>query len=163
MNDKKLRKISKKELLEILLDQAKKIEELEKELDKVQKKLNSKKILIEEAGNLADASLKLNNIFEIAQQSADQYLFNVKEKCKRIENDTKKACQLEKENMLKEVELLCEQKKKEANEYLASVSKRAKELSKKPSRNSQRNKRTIEGKRISKTSKKVSTEKIVID
>ena len=152
MNDKKLRKISKKELLEILLDQAKKIEELEKELEKTQKKLNSKRILVEESGTLAEASLKLNNIFEIAQQSADQYLFNVKEKCKKIESDTKKACQLEKENMLKEVELLCEQKKKEAEE-----------LKKKPSRNSQRNKGTIEGKRISKTSKKVSTEKIVID
>lgn len=152
MNDKKLRKISKKELLEILLDQAKKIEELEKELEKTQKKLNSKRILVEESGTLAEASLKLNNIFEIAQQSADQYLFNVKEKCKKMENDTKKACQLEKENMLKEVELLCEQKKKEAEE-----------LKKKPSRNSQRNKRTIEGKRISKTSKKLSTDKIVID
>lgn len=152
MNDKKLRKISKKELLEILLEQAKKIEELEKELEKTQKKLNSKRILVEEAGTLAEASLKLNNIFEIAQQSADQYLFNVKEKCKKIENDTKKACQLEKENMLKEVELLCEQKKKEVEK-----------LNKKPSRNSQRNKKTIEGKRIIKTSKKVSTEKIVVD
>jgi len=106
MMDKRLRKIRKKELLEILLEQAKKIEELEKELERTQKKWNSKRIIIEEAGSLAEASLMLNNIFETAQQTADQYLFNVKEKCKRMELDTKKACQLERENMLKEVHKL---------------------------------------------------------
>lgn len=150
MNDKKIRRISKKELLEILLDQAKKIEKLEKELEKTQKKLNSKRILIEESGTLAEASLKLNNIFETAQQSADQYLFNIKEKCKKMENDTKKACQLEKENMLKEVEVLCEQKYKEADEYLASISKKDKVLNKKVEKKSSKNlkkgKRTIYGK-----------------
>lgn len=163
MKDKKLRKISKKELLEILLEQTKKIEELEKELEKTQKKLNSKKILVEEAGNLAEASLKLNNIFEIAQQSADQYLFNIKEKCKKMENETKMSCQLEKENMLKETEMLCEQMKKEADEYLVNVSLKVKDVEKKPSRNSQKNKKTIEGKRISKTSKTTSTKKIIIN
>jgi len=113
MNDKKLRKIGKKELLEILLSQAKKIEELEIELEKTQKKLESKKILIEESGSLAEASLKLNNIFETAQQAADQYLLNVKEKCKKIENDTRKACQIEKNKIIKETEKNCKQKKKE--------------------------------------------------
>ena len=108
MNDKKLRKIGKKELLEILLSQAKKIEELEIELEKTQKKLESKKILIEESGSLAEASLKLNNIFEIAQQAADQYLLNVKEKCKKMENDTKKACQMNR--MIKETEKVGKQK-----------------------------------------------------
>jgi len=113
MNDKKLRKIGKKELLEILLSQAKKIEELEIELEKTQKKLESKKILIEESGSLAEASLKLNNIFETAQQAADQYLLNVKEKFKKIENDTRKACQIEKNKIIKETEKNCKQKKKE--------------------------------------------------
>ena len=69
MNDKELRKISRKELLELMLAQAKRIEELEKELEKTQKSLESKKILIKESGNLAEAQLRLSGIFELAQKS----------------------------------------------------------------------------------------------
>ena len=124
MNDKKLRKISKKELLEILLSQAKKIEELELELEKTQKKLDSKKISIDEVGSLAEASLKLNGIFECAQETANQYLFNIEEKCKKIEKDTKKACEKEKNKIIKETEKVCNQKKKEIEKCLASIEKK---------------------------------------
>ena len=117
MDDKKIRKISKRELLEILLEQAKKIEELEKELEKTTKKLETKKMIIEEAGTFADASAKLNGLFETAEVTANQYLLNVKEKCKKIENDTKKECQKIKEDMIKETEELCNLKKKEADDY----------------------------------------------
>ena len=57
MDDKKIRKISKKELLEILLSQSKKIEELELELKETKKELESKKIAISSSGYLAEASL----------------------------------------------------------------------------------------------------------
>ena len=83
MNNNKLRKISKKELLEILLSQAKRIEELEKELKETKEKLESKIITVNESGTLAEAVLKINGIFETAQKSADQYLFNIKEKYKK--------------------------------------------------------------------------------
>lgn len=126
MNDKKLRKIGKKELLEILLSQAKRIEELELELEDTKKKLESKKILIEESGSLAEASLKLNNIFEVAQQAADQYLLNVKEKCKKIENDVRKTCQIKKNKIIKETEKVCKQKKQEKQEKKEKIGKEIK-------------------------------------
>lgn len=98
MSDKKFRKISKKELLEILLSQAKRIEELEQELNQVNEELKSKRIVINEAGSIAEASLKLSGIFDLAQKTAEQYLMNIEEKCKKIENDAKIKCQnLEKE------------------------------------------------------------------
>lgn len=37
-----------------------------------------KSIELAEAGNIAEAALRLNGIFEMAQQVADQYLMNVK-------------------------------------------------------------------------------------
>ena len=111
MDNKKLKRIGKKELLEILLSQAKKIEELERELKKSQKLLETKKISLEECGNLAEASLKLNKVFEVAQQSADQYLLNIQEKCKKIESDTKKSCEAEKEKVIKETKKSCEAEK----------------------------------------------------
>ena len=35
-------------------------------------------IELEEAGSIAEAALKLNGIFEVAQQAADQYLMNIR-------------------------------------------------------------------------------------
>ena len=116
MNEKRLRKISKKELLEILLSQAKRIEELENELEKTQKKLNTKKIIIEESGTLAEAALKLNNIFEVAQEAADQYLLNIKEKCKKEESNTKKTSTSSKNKAVKITEKRYKQKVKKTNE-----------------------------------------------
>ena len=47
MDNKELRKLGRKDLLEIILAQTKRIEELETELKKTNSELNSKKIAIE--------------------------------------------------------------------------------------------------------------------
>lgn len=89
-----LKKMSKKDLLELLVIQSKKIDELQKELDQTRELLESRQIIIEEAGSIAEASLKLNNIFESAQKAADQYLDNIKKlevkKNKKLTNSKKK-------------------------------------------------------------------------
>ena len=131
MDEKRMRKIGKKELLEILLSQAKRIDELEKELSKCQKQLASKKLEIEDCGNLAEASLKLNKIFETAQNAADHYLLNVQEKCKKIESDVAKACESQKNKIIKETEKMCNKKIKKAEQYLANTIKKAKSQNKK--------------------------------
>lgn len=91
---KDLKKMSRRDLLEILVLQSKKIDSLEEELDKVNEQLSSKRISIEEVGSIAEASLKLNKVFETAQQAADQYLENIK----KIEEESLKIKeQLEKD------------------------------------------------------------------
>ncbi|MBQ3142642.1 MAG: DNA repair protein [Bacilli bacterium] len=86
MNKNNYKNISKKELLEIMILQSERIEELEKELAIKEKKLNKKEIVIKEAGSIAEATVKLNEIFEHAQQVADDYVFNVKKMIKKEEN-----------------------------------------------------------------------------
>lgn len=76
--NKDIKKMNRKDLLELLVLQSKKIDELQIELDRVNELLNDKHIMIEEAGSIADATLKLNKVFEVAQQAADQYLDNIK-------------------------------------------------------------------------------------
>ena len=44
----------------------------------VNKELESKRIIIKESGSIAEASLKINKVFETAQLAADQYLENIK-------------------------------------------------------------------------------------
>ena len=78
VNDKELRKLKRKELLEIMLSQAKLIEELENEVAKTKEELNNKNIMIKEAGSIAEASMKLSGIFEKAQEVADQYLNSIR-------------------------------------------------------------------------------------
>lgn len=113
MDDKKLRKISKRELLEILLAQSQKIEELEAELKNAQDAVMSKKIQLEEAGSIAEASLRLNKIFERAQEAADQYLMNVEEKCKELELKAQK--ELEKVQKKSEKKEKIQTKRRSAN------------------------------------------------
>lgn len=76
---KEEKRMSKKELLELLVLQSQKIDELQEELNKTKEQLQDKQITISESGSIAEAALKLNKVFEVAQASADQYLKNIKE------------------------------------------------------------------------------------
>lgn len=77
MTDKELRKLSRPELLEMLLFQSKEVERLKNELDEANRKLEDRRICLKESGSIAEAALKLNNIFEVAQRAADQYLESI--------------------------------------------------------------------------------------
>ena len=72
-----LKKLSRQDLLEMLIEEEKRIDQLEKELAEAKAKLEDRKIRIETSGSIAEAALKLNGIFEAAQAAADQYLENL--------------------------------------------------------------------------------------
>ncbi|MGT2676701.1 hypothetical protein [Streptococcus pseudoporcinus] len=75
---KELKKLSRKELLEILLEQQLLIEKQEKELEEMKEELNNRKIELADSETLAEASLRLSGIFEAAQKAADIYFENIK-------------------------------------------------------------------------------------
>lgn len=87
--EKNLKKMKRKDLLEVLLLQNKKISELEEELNNTKELLNRKEIVMSEAGSIAEASLRLNNVFEIAQKAADDYLKNIKKMDSNISKNKK--------------------------------------------------------------------------
>lgn len=78
MIDKRLKKLSRSELLEMLLEQTKEVKRLTKELEIANKALENRKIMIENTGSIAEASLKMSSIFEDAQKAANLYLANIK-------------------------------------------------------------------------------------
>ena len=78
MEDKTLRQLNRQELIELLLEQKKRNDTLEAELEEVKKQLESRDILISESGSIAEAALKLSGIFEDAQKAADMYLNNIR-------------------------------------------------------------------------------------
>lgn len=77
MTDKELRKLSRAELLEMLIQQIERNEELEAELKKAKTELRNRAITIENAGSLEEAALQINGVFEAADRAAKQYLRNV--------------------------------------------------------------------------------------
>lgn len=78
MTEKELRKLNRTELLEMLIAQSKRLSRVE-ELSAAQKELERRKIAITTSGSLAEAALKLNGIFEAADQAAAQYLDSLRE------------------------------------------------------------------------------------
>ena len=78
MTDKELRRLSRAELLEMFLEQMEKNEKLKRRLAEAQAELENRRIIIDESGTLAEASLRLNGVFEAADRAARQYLENIK-------------------------------------------------------------------------------------
>ena len=73
-----LRKLRKAELLQIMLEQSDEIDRLRDRVEELEKELMDRRITIEEAGSIAEASLKLTRVFEEAQKAADLYLENIR-------------------------------------------------------------------------------------
>ena len=126
MKLKELRKANRKELLEIILAQTNRIEELEIALDDVSKKLNSKKIIMKESGSLAEATIKLSEIFEHADLVAEEYLEKVKENCLIMEKETKKECREIKKKMIAEAEKKCQKLEEQAKKQITQKEKKSK-------------------------------------
>lgn len=107
MTDRELKKISRIQLLEMLLAQSRELEQLRGELERAQAELNNRRIILQESGSLAEAALKLNGVFEAAQAAAEQYVQNAAElsrataeRCSKLEAETQAKCQ----RMLQEAE-----------------------------------------------------------
>lgn len=111
MTEKELKKLSRTDLLELLLQERRENEQLHTEIDSLKEKLADRTIKIQKSGSIAEASLQLSGIFETAQKAADQYLESIRvlsekqkkickqveaqtiEKCKAMEAQTKKRCE----------------------------------------------------------------------
>lgn len=78
MTHKELKKLNRTQLIELLIEQGRMVDELSERLEECERRLEDRRIALESSGSIAEAALKLNGIFEAAQEAADQYLVNVK-------------------------------------------------------------------------------------
>ena len=77
MTDRELRKLSRRDLLELLIQQDEEMEALKERLKEAEYKLESRTIAIDTAGSIAEASVSISGVFEAAQDAAARYLENV--------------------------------------------------------------------------------------
>lgn len=78
MTDRELQRLSRSELLELLIAQMEENALLKLQLKSAMAQLEHKNIEILKAGSLAEAALRLNQVFEAADAAARQYLDNVR-------------------------------------------------------------------------------------
>lgn len=90
MTQREVRKLKRADLIELLIEQRREIEKLQAELTAAHHQLSERAINIEKAGSIAEAALKLNGIFEAAQNACDQYIYNIQTKSEQlIKNEEK--------------------------------------------------------------------------
>lgn len=124
MTDRELRKLSRADLLELLLAQMKENEQLCAQLEEAQAQLAQRKIEVDKAGSIADAALQLNGVFQAAQDACAQYIENIEqlsarqeEVCAQMEQETRAKC----DRMLSDA-------KKQSQAYWDAVSHKVQEL-----------------------------------
>ena len=105
MTEKELKKLSRIELLELLVEQTERNEELERKLAETELELKNQSLNVKEVGTLAEACLKVNKVFEAADAAAKQYLANIK-----VYDDKKKEMLAETERRCSEMQHIAEAK-----------------------------------------------------
>lgn len=132
MTDKELKKLGRGELLELLLEQSKELEAVQKKLEDTEKALAKKEIAIDEAGSIAEAALKLNGIFEAAEAACGQYTDNIRnlsrrqeQVCAKMEEESSEKARI----ILETAEKKAEKLERETEERCADMIKKAKQES----------------------------------
>ena len=92
MNKKELKRLRRRDLLEILLDLTKENALLRERNDALEAQLQDRMLIISEAGSLAEEALQLNGVFQAAQDACDQYTYNMQLRCQRMEEETRAKC-----------------------------------------------------------------------
>lgn len=122
MDNNDLKKLNRKQLLELLLKQAVHVEELEKKVDELERKLNDKQLTQQKLGSIAEASLKVNGVFEAAEAAAAQYVASIKAMNERVvEREAEAVKKIQEAN-----EKIIEAKKKieKTDKILAAIKER---------------------------------------
>ena len=81
MARKELRHMSRGELIDVIYALKKQQEELAAENEELRQQLSQRELKLQKAGSIAEAAMSLNQVFEAAQQAADQYLQSVYANC----------------------------------------------------------------------------------
>lgn len=128
---KELKKMSRAELLDLLLEAMKENEALKEQIQTLSERLSSREVLISNAGSIAEASLALSGIFDAAQEAADTYLVSLQkthEAAEQILQSAKKEADLIKEEAERQSAAIIDSAKQRAAEIRARSEKETEEF-----------------------------------
>ncbi|MDY4105807.1 MAG: hypothetical protein SOY37_09535 [Oscillospiraceae bacterium] len=85
MTDKELKRMSRAELLQMLITQVEENQSLQTRLEAAETQLKDRSLAVSETGTMAEAALSLNGVFQAADAAAQQYLDNIRQMQERQE------------------------------------------------------------------------------
>lgn len=88
MINKELRKLSRRELVDIIYQLKKNEQQLQEEVASLRQALQEKRIRIAEAGSIAEAAVSITDLLATAQATADLYLQEIAS----LKEETEKEC-----------------------------------------------------------------------
>lgn len=84
MTEKELKKLNRYQLLELLVVQTERADELEKTVEQLRTRLEERELRFSQMGSIAEASVYLSGVLEAAQKAADLYLESAKKRAEEI-------------------------------------------------------------------------------
>ena len=77
MINKELKKLSRRELVDIIYQMKKNAQTMQEEIASLQEALQDKRLRLSTAGSISEAAASITNIFSTAQMTADLYLHEI--------------------------------------------------------------------------------------
>ena len=102
MMGKELKKLSRRELVDIIYQLKKNEQKQQEEIASLEEALQNKRIRIATAGSIAQAATDITRIFSVAQTTADVYLNEIA----AMKADTEKECAQMLENARKQAAII---------------------------------------------------------
>ena len=124
LTEKELRRLRRTELLELLVEQGRIVERLQKEVTALRSEAEERRISIEKAGSIAEASLSLTKIFEDAEEASKLY----KENIERRSEDQDRINALREEESKKRAEQLIMTTAKKCREMEAATAQKCRQM-----------------------------------
>lgn len=125
MTEKDLKKLNRKQLLELLLDQIRRGDALESKLHETELKLLDRSLIQNEAGSIAEEAMRLNGVFEAAQAACNDYIENIK----KLSDDQSALAAKQEEETRRRVEAMVAEAEQRCAEREAQAELKIKEAS----------------------------------
>lgn len=88
MVSKELKKLSRRDLIDIIYQMKKNEQKMEAEMNALKEALDDKHLRLSEAGSIAEAATSITDVFAVAQKTADLYLQEIS----FMKEETRKEC-----------------------------------------------------------------------
>ena len=140
MTEKEIRRLSRADLLEMLIEQSVELETLREKCAQAEQKLEKRELNMAKVGTLAEACLRFNGVFDAADAAAQEYMEAVRarmesqrqlcdemeresqELAEKLEQETRRRCsRLEEDTKIRCAEMLTKAKS-ESEAYWDQVS-----------------------------------------
>ena len=123
MVSKELRKLNRRELVDVIYQLKKNEEQMQEKIDALEAELEERRIHLSEVGSIAEATTSITGIFSVAQSTADLYLHEISSMKEDSQREYEKLIE-EAEKKVEEAENIVQEAEKKAEAIMIDVKKR---------------------------------------